>query len=110
MTANAPVSDEWLERASKLWASGMTTSQIAAVTGIPRGTVCTRVFRHRDYFPMRGNSTPTLPKPPRGAVEPARRTYIAGKWVEHVTRTTSTGAEVTMPRVSFIDGVREGVD
>jgi len=94
----------WLEAAAKLWAAGYSVSQIADKTGIPRGTMSGRVFRYRDVFPAR-----TL-APAQKRAEPVGRTFFDGRYIEHVKRTTVSGAVVTMPRVSLIDGVREGAN
>lgn len=102
MTFQSTTTPIWLEAAAKLWAEGHSVSQIADKTGVPRGTMSGRVFRYRDIFPARTVTPAGKP------AEAAGRTFFDGRYIEHVKRVTSTGAVVTMPRVSFIDGMREG--
>lgn len=116
MSVKQPMTEKRITEAAKLWSDGLSTMQISTRLGIPKGTICSLAIRHRDLFPVRMVMNRMLPKEPKnahtkpGANPPSSATYIAGKWVEHVKRTTRSGAVVTMPRVSFIDGVREGAD
>lgn len=106
MSPKFPLSVDRIEQAAQLWDKGLTVSQISAELGIPKGTVCSTALRHRDRFPKRQEMNRPIPKPVLKLVpkEPPRRTYFEGRWIEHVKRTTQSGAVVTMPRVSFIDG------
>lgn len=106
MSPRFPLSVDRIEQAAQLWDKGLTVSQISAELGIPKGTVCSTALRHRDRFPKRQEMNRPIPKPVLKLVpkETPRRTFIAGQWVEHVKRTTQSGAVVTMPKVSFIDG------
>lgn len=109
--------EEKLNEAAKLWDEGHTASRIAAQLGVTIGSFLGTSSLQRERFPIRMKPKPAIQITPAPIVEaPApvepvqvaiRRTYIAGQWVEHVKRTTTTGAVVTMPKVSFIDGMRE---
>jgi len=112
--------EERLDEASRLWGQGLTAARIAEQLGVTLGSFLGTSSLQRDRFPMRMKAkseievipAPSIEMPaPVVAPEPVvRRTYIAGKWVEHVKRTTISGAVVTLPRVSFIDGGREFAD
>lgn len=111
MTPKLPLSVDRIEQAARLWDQGLSTAQISAELGIPKGTICSTALRNREMFPKRQEYNRPAPKSaPDQPIAATRRTYLAGQWVEHVKRTTQSGAIVTMPRVSFIDGAREGVD
>ena len=111
MSPKQPMTEERIAEAAKLWSEGLSTLQIAARMGIPKGTICSTAVRHRSLFPVRMAMYRPIPKPATPKPKrPVGKTFIEGQWIEHVKRTTSTGAVVTMPRVSFIDGVREGAD
>lgn len=96
---------EKIDHCVRLARTKMTQKDIAAEIGMTRGAVAFLMTKRADLFAVK-----TKPEPKEIVIlpQPARRTYIAGKWVEHVKRTTISGAVVTLPRVSFIDGVREG--
>ena len=104
--------EDKIAKASKLWNEGMVAEKIAEQFGVSRGSLSGIAACYRDRFPARIKPEAYIPvrmEPKRPVLEivkpaPPRRTYIAGKWVEHVKRTTISGAVVTMPRVSFIDG------
>ncbi len=111
--------EEKLEEASRLWGEGISASKIAAQLGVTLGSFLGTTSFKRERFPIRFKPAEKpqpaprkAPKPVLALVpkEPPRRTFIAGQWIEHVKRTTQSGAVVTMPRVSFIDGIREGGD
>ena len=117
MSPKFPIPSERIEQAAALWSDGLSTSQISKKMGIPKATICTMAFRHRDLFPKRQEYNRPIPKV--SAIRPVLtlvpkapdgRTFFEGRWIEHVKRTTQSGAVVTMPRVSFIDGIREGGD
>lgn len=108
--------EDKLNEAARLWDDGLTAAKIAETLGVTLGSFLGTSSQRRDQFPMRVKpaekaveAVPVIAAPKLALVvpEPPRRTYIAGQWVEHVKRTTSSGAVVTLPRVSFIDGVRE---
>lgn len=108
MSTKQPLTRERIAEVAKLWSEGLSTLQIAAQLGIPKGTICSTAIRHRDLFPARMAMYRRIVKPPVPQPGKAvKKTYIAGQWVEHVKRTTQSGAVVTMPRVSFIDGVAD---
>jgi len=109
--------EEKLNEAARLWDAGVPSSKIAEAIGVTKGSMSGTASMRRDIFPARQwAKEPVVEKAAKTVPEPVidepppRCTFIAGKWVEHVKRTTSTGAVVTMPRVSFIDGEREGAD
>lgn len=102
--------EDRLNEAAKLWNEGLTTLEISLKMGIPKGTITSNALSHRDLFPKRWELNTPIPKPePVVAPERMRRTLFEGRWIEHVTREVN-GVEITMPRVSFIDGIREGGD
>lgn len=113
MTAWSKWTPERIEEAARLWSTGMPGKTIALRMGVSWGSLSSITCNHRHLFPLRMKAKFSLPSDfrhgndvPRAAIPP-RRTFIDGQWVEHVKRTTSTGAVVTMPRVSFIDGAKE---
>ena len=105
---------ERIEEASKLWNGGMPARTIAARMGVSWSSLSSITCNYRHLFPARTKAKFTLPTDYHQdnviqiAAPPPRRPCVAGVWVEHVKRTTISGAVVTMPRVSFIDGAREG--
>lgn len=108
MSPKVPLSQETIAAAAKMWAEGAVVSQISESLGIPRNTICSLASRLRDAFPQRTTSPRVKAKIAQMVpAKPSRRTYIAGKWVEHATRVLPDGSSVTLPRVSFIDGARE---
>ena len=117
-TANARFwTEDKIAKASTMWNDGVVSYKIAEAFGVSRGSLSGIAVYYRDLFPSRvkpkiGQRIEVAPIPviESRASEPTRRTYIAGKWVDHVKRKTTTGAVVTMPRVSFIDGLRETAD
>src|SRR6478752_1363123 len=105
--------EEKLEEASRLWDKGVPAATIAAQLGVTLGSFLGTTSFKRERFPIRFKPAEKpqpaprrVPKPVLTLVpkEPPRRTFFEGCYIEHVKRTTSTGAVVTMPRVSFIDG------
>lgn len=114
--------EDKLNEAAQLWDAGLTAAKIAETLGVTLGSFLGTSSLKRELFPVRMKpkgeaevEAEEVPEPvmvaeaateePKPAV---RHTYIDGRWIEHVKRTTQSGAVVTMPRVSFIDGVREG--
>jgi hypothetical protein len=106
-----PTRTKRIEEAAQLWSEGLSVIQISARLGIPLGTVCSTASRHRDLFPARMSMHRMIAKASPAAtespVEP-RRTFFDGRYIEHVNRELPNGAVVTMPKVSFIDEVRDG--
>ena len=117
---NAPRvwTEEKLNEAARLWSQGLTATRIAELLGVTEGSFRGTSSLQRDRFPTRVKSKPEAqaeaiveaPLPIEKPKPAVRRTYIAGKWVEHVKRKTITGAVVTVARVEFIDGAREMAD
>lgn len=89
--------DDKIASAEKLWADGISAREIAERIGSTKNTVINMAGRHRDRFPARQSARISLPE---DATE-AQRSHHA----DRVIRVTFTGAEVTLPRVVFIDGV-----
>lgn len=114
MTSWSKWTPDRIAEAARLWNGGMPARTIAARMGVSWGALSSITCNYRYLFPARIKPKYTLPTdylqdnaaPPLNL--PSRRTYIDGRWIEHVKRTTQSGAVVTLPRVSFIDGVREG--
>lgn len=114
--------EDKLNEAARLWDEGLTATRIAQTLGVTLGSFLGTSSLKRELFPVRmkpkGEAEVEAEKAPDPIIitevpieEPrpaVRRTYIDGRWIEHVKRTTQSGAVVTLPRVSFIDGVREG--
>ena len=103
-----------MERAVTLWSDGVPEIEIAKKLGATRGAFASVVCYKRHLFPLRGKPKFTLPQLDAPKAEPeadsrdaTRRTNIAGKWVYHVKRKTISGAIVTLPRISCIDGARD---
>lgn len=98
-----PVSTEWLRRASELWMKGYTAHGIAVATGVSSGAAYHRIHRtHPELFPAsRSEGTDAAP-----TLEP--KSYIGNdRWVDRVPYTTLSGAVVSLPRVSILNG-KEG--
>lgn len=74
-----------IDKASELWRAGMHPAAIAAKMGVSPATIFGLVAKRRDLFPANGRS-------------PARSN------LSKVVRITVTGAAVSVPRVTFIDG------
>ncbi|MGO7779465.1 GcrA family cell cycle regulator [Rhizobium ruizarguesonis] len=88
--------DDKIAWAEKLWAEGISAREIAERLGSTKNTVINMAGRHRDRFPARQSARISLPE---DATE-GQRIHHA----DRVIRVTFTGAEVTLPRVAFIDG------
>lgn len=78
--------------ASHMWKAGFNSGEIAKHFGIKQGAVENMVARDRHLFPRRDEYVP-IKETPKPVNHPDR-----------VTRTTITGAKITLPRVVFIDG------
>ncbi|MBY3228562.1 MULTISPECIES: GcrA family cell cycle regulator [Rhizobium] len=89
--------DDKIASAEKLWADGISAREIAERIGSTKNTVINMAGRHRDRFPARQVARISLPED----ATPAQRINHA----DRVIRVTFSGAEVTLPRVAFIDGV-----
>lgn len=89
--------EEKIARAAKLWEEGQTSKAIGDVFGVKDHAIINLARRYRDRFPMRQSAPRPLPAP---IPEPAVRILHP----DRVRRVTISGAEVTMPRVPFIDG------
>lgn len=99
--------EEKLRECVRLIRAGMIQHDVAEKIGMTRGAVAYLVTKSPELF------TDAPPKSADVILHPKaklRRTWFEGRWIEHVKRTTQSGAVVTLPRVSFIDGVREGAD
>ncbi|MGR9386426.1 GcrA family cell cycle regulator [Rhizobium leguminosarum] len=89
--------EDKITSAEKLWADGISAREIAERLGSTKNTVINVAGRHRDRFPARQVARISLPED----ATPAQRINHA----DRVIRVTFSGAEVTLPRVVFIDGV-----
>jgi GcrA cell cycle regulator len=88
--------EDKITSAEKLWADGISAREIAERLGSTKNTVINMAGRHRDRFPARQVARISLPED----ATPAQRINHA----DRVIRVTFSGAEVTLPRVVFIDG------
>ncbi|MEF3124514.1 GcrA family cell cycle regulator [Rhizobium leguminosarum] len=88
--------EDKITSAEKLWADGISAREIAERLGSTKNTVINMAGRHRDRFPARQAARISLPED----ATPAQRINHA----DRVIRVTFSGAEVTLPRVVFIDG------
>ncbi|MBX5238648.1 GcrA family cell cycle regulator [Rhizobium sp. NLR22b] len=86
--------EERIAKAEKLWSEGLSARAIADIVGSKKNTVINMAFRHRDRFPARQGPRR------RGPYTPTKPTH----YPDRVTRITTSGASVTMPRVPTIDG------
>lgn len=89
--------EDKIVRAEKLWNDGMSARAIAELFGSKKNTVIMMARRNRERFPTRQEARHRLPEPGFEALAPVRHP-------DRVTRVTFSGAQVTMPRVPFIDG------
>jgi len=87
---------ERLDRAVRLWRLGISTAEIAEMFGVSYGTIQSLACYRRDLFPDRGRAF----KP----VEIDPQVFAPKTTADRVTRTTLSGANITLPRVTFIDG------
>lgn len=90
--------ESMINSAAKMWVRGLTVTEIGKSFGMPKNSVCSMTHRNRDRFPKRREYRP--PKPKKKPIPVVR----LSDHIPRVTRTTITGAKVTLPRVSFIDG------
>ncbi|MGM5009985.1 GcrA family cell cycle regulator [Rhizobium sp. 969_B3_N1_2] len=88
--------DDNIAVAEKLWADGISAREIAERFGSKKNSVITMAGKHRDRFPARQSARVSLP----ADATAAQRAHHA----DRVIRVTFSGAEVTLPRVAFIDG------
>ncbi len=89
--------EEKITRAAKLWEEGQTAKAIGEVFGVKDHAIVNLARRYRDRFPARQAAQRPLPAP---ILEPVARILHP----DRVKRVTISGAEVTMPRVPYIDG------
>jgi GcrA cell cycle regulator len=89
--------EDKIVRAEKLWSDGLSARAIADLFGSKKNTVIMMARRNRHRFPARQDARQ---KPPPAEVVPAE----PPRHPDRVRRVTFSGAEVTMPRVPFIDG------
>ncbi|EJB03800.1 GcrA cell cycle regulator [Rhizobium sp. BK619] len=89
--------EDKIVKAEKLWSDGMSARAIAEMFGSKKNTVIMMARRNRDRFPARQDARPKLPQAEAAPAESPRHP-------DRVRRVTFSGAEVTMPRVPFIDG------
>jgi hypothetical protein len=105
MTFESTATPEWYEQVAELWAAGKTCGEISAITGDNRNTISSRMWRRRDLFPIRYDERGRKPKPEVRVIDGNRRHYIGnGRWVDRVPYTTISGAVVSLPRVSILNG------
>ncbi|NEJ74887.1 GcrA cell cycle regulator [Rhizobium phaseoli] len=89
--------EDRIVKAAQLWNEGRSARQIAELFGSKKNTVINMAHRNRDRFPARQDTRQKPPEVDPAPVEPIRHP-------DRVRRVTFSGAEVTMPRVPFIDG------
>jgi GcrA cell cycle regulator len=89
--------EDRIVKAAQLWNEGRSARQIAELFGSKKNTVINMAHRNRDRFPARQDARQKPPEADVAPVEPIRHP-------DRVRRVTFSGAEVTMPRVPFIDG------
>lgn len=91
---------DWLRKAVALWMSGKNANEIAKATGIKGSTVYHRIYARPDLFPA---VRMIVAAPAAG-----NKTYIGNdRWVDRVPYTTISGAVVSLPRISILNG-KEG--
>ena len=91
-----------IRRAKQMWADGASARDIAKSIGSTKAIVLKHARAHRDDFPSRREWSGGRPKAKEEAaaeVSP-RPDFDLGR----VKRVTLSGAVVTLPRVTFIDG------
>ncbi|MBX5160449.1 MULTISPECIES: GcrA family cell cycle regulator [unclassified Rhizobium] len=93
--------EDRIVKAAQLWQEGRSARAIAELFGSKKNTVINMAHRNRDRFPARQDARQdTRQKPPEADAAPAAPI----RHPDRVRRVTFSGAEVTMPRVPFIDG------
>jgi hypothetical protein len=103
--------DEMEAAASKMWASGSSAREIAGAVGVTRSSLLGYTVRHRHRFPHRTREEPAAPvsevvvAPVIAEPVPKRSaSWIGGRHVPRVPYTTITGAVVSLPHVSILNG------
>lgn len=92
-----------LAEASRLWKLGAKAADIGAMYGLTENAFYNIVSRHRESFPHRSVSVI------RSFAKGACAVSESGWRADRVVRTSITGALITMPRVTYIDGPAPGV-
>lgn len=89
--------DEMIEKAVEMRANGAGCLSIGKTLGISKTTVADYIARYWPVF---------HPKAPAGDERAATRRHYIGneRWVERVAHTTVSGAVVSLPRVSILNG------
>jgi GcrA cell cycle regulator len=90
-----------------MWKAGKAATRIAVAFDVSEESIRNLTRRNRSMFPHRQEHTRT--HTPRESVKHERPVEVAEEsaqtvFSDRVTRRTISGAKVTMPRVSFIDG------
>lgn len=91
-----------IDQAEKLWRQGVTGTAIARRLGMKMRSVYTLAESNRDRFPRRSTKVNAAGMLVLAAIE--RNCSEPTPYADRVTRVTSLGFRVTMPRVTFIDG------
>lgn len=105
--------EDKIVKASRLWNSGVVSEKIAAEFGVSRGSLSGIAAHYREHFPLRTKPKYTLPVSLK--VEPAPilsvvpkpkrlKSFVGDRWVDRVPYTTISGAVVSLPRVSILNG------
>lgn len=87
----------------RLRKAGKTITATALAIGMPRASVDSLIRKRPDWFEAEKPKEVFLEAPKH----PRRRSFIADRWVERIPYTTISGAVVSLPRVSIING-KEG--
>jgi GcrA cell cycle regulator len=104
-------SNTWTEadkqEAARMWKAGKAATRIAVAFDVSEESIRNLSRRNRSMFPHRQQHTRT--HAPRESVKHERPVEVTAEseptlYADRVTRRTVSGAKVTMPRVSFIDG------
>ena len=99
--------DEEIAEAARLWAKGLSLIRMSIALDRTERAIDQMVRRNRPRFPPRPAGKP------KRRVQPVedRRTYVEPPpralptlTADRVRRTTISGAKITLPRVTFIDG------
>ena len=93
--------ERMIEGAAKMWRQGLSVTEIGNSFGLPKNSVCSMTHRNRDLFPKRREHRP---KKAKKVVAPFIR---KSDDIKRVTKVTLTGARITLPWVSFINGSNE---
>jgi GcrA cell cycle regulator len=92
---------EKLAGAIRLWKDGARVSEIALQFDTTDDSVSGLIARSRHLFPKRKSYIKRCERPAKARVDIVR---VEPCRPDRVTRTTISGAKVTLPRVPFIDG------